>query len=129
MFLDYFRLFEILVNNKKTDIVKDGMLTTEIMKIFSNEKLNEIMVEIMNSAYYSFYIYNDIEFLIKNYYKHKNSDDVFAQVDAVRRANEQLQRMQSNNESKKYQIGSLYDKIVQDSVKLSKKEGILGYTT
>lgn len=104
MFLDYFRLFEILVNNKKTDIVKDGMLTTEIMEIFSNEKLNEIMVEIMNSAYYSFYIYNDIEFLIKNYYKHKNSDDVFAQVDAVRRANEQLQRMQSNNESKKYQI-------------------------
>lgn len=129
MFLDYFRLFEILASTEKEKIVKDGMLTTEIMNIFTSEKLNEITAEVITSTYYSFYLYKDIEFLIQNYYKHKNADDVFAQVDAVRRANEQLQRMQSDNEAKKYQIGSLYDKIVQDSIKLSKKEGILGHAT
>lgn len=129
MFLDYFRLFEILASTEKEKIVKDGMLTTEIMNIFTSEKLNEITAEVITSTYYSFYLYKDIEFLIQNYYKHKNADDIFAQVDAVRRTNEQLQRMQSDNEAKKYQIGSLYDKIVQDSIKLSKKEGILGYTT
>lgn len=129
MFGSYARLYEIIAQHDKNKLIKDGMLTTEAMQICSSEKINELVIDIMNSQYYSFYLYRDIEFLIKNFYKQKNEDDVFAMVDAVRLKNEKLQKMQSDNEAKKYQIGLLYDKIIADAVELSKKEWISWYST
>ena len=122
MFGSYARLYEVVAQYNKQKLVKDGMLTTEAMQICSNEKINELVVNTMSSQYYSFYLYRDIEFLIKNFYKQKNEDDVFAMVDAVRQKNEKLQKMQSDNEAKKYKIGSLYEKIIADAMELSQKQ-------
>lgn len=129
MFGAYARLYEVFTLYDKDRLVKDGMLTTEAMTICSTEKLNAVMTEVMTSPYYSFYTYSDIGFLIQNYYKSKNPDDVFAMVDAIRQRKEKLAKMHSDIEAKKYQIGSLYDKIVTDAVALSDKKGILGYST
>lgn len=129
MFGAYARLYEVFTLYEKERLVKDGMLTTEAMTLCSKESLNAVMTEVMTSSYYSFYVYNDIGFLIQNFYKSKNPDDVFAMVDAIRQRKEKLAKMHSDIEAKKYQIGSLYDKIVTDAVALSDKKWILGYST
>lgn len=129
MFGAYARLYEVFTLYEKERLVKDGMLTTEAMTLCSKESLNAVMTEVMTSPYYSFYVYNDIGFLIQNFYKSKNPDDVFAMVDAIRQRKEKLAKMHSDIEAKKYQIGSLYDKIVTDAVALSDKKWILGYST
>lgn len=87
------------------------------------------MVEVLQASYYCFDIYKDLVFLIEKYHKHINSNDVFLMVDTIKKKNEAIHRLQSDAESKKYHISTLYEKILSDCMEMQGKTGITGYKT
>lgn len=129
MFGEYAGIYSLILKYDKEFIYKDFKLSTEVMQYCSSEWLNKFMVEVLQASYYCFDIYKDLVFLIEKYHKHINSNDVFLMVDTIKKKNEAIHRLQSDAESKKYHISTLYEKILSDCMEMQGKTGITGYKT